>query len=120
MKYKYKKFLSYLSLTVFCILIHVPCVYSFADIDRDTCSLNGKKLYGTVKVIEYGIPDFTVKKIEYGLPDLRVKKMDYGFPNSCGEWKFIQYGIPDFTIKFVEYGIADLNIKFIEYGLPGL
>lgn len=110
------KFLILLFLSMF---INMPCALSYADIDRDSCTLNGKKLYGTVKVTEYGIPDFTVKVTQYGLADINVKRISYGFPSSCGEWKFIEYGIPDFTIKFTEYGIADLTVKFIEYGLPG-
>ena len=101
------------------VMINLPCAYSFAEIDKTNCTINGKKLYGTVMVTEYGIPDFTVQTVQYGIPDLKVKKIEYRIPNSCGEWKFIEYGIHDFKIQFVKYGIPDLRIQFVEHGFSG-
>jgi len=78
------------------------------------CYFNGQKMWGTVKVVDYGLADFEVK-IDNLLPDLKVKESN--LPFSCGEWKFIDYGLADFTIKFVNI-LPDFTIKFVDY-FPG-
>lgn len=80
------------------------------------CYFRGQYMAGTVKVVDYGLADFTVKRVSY-LADLRVKPVDF-LASSCGEWKFVDYGLADFTVKFVDYGLADFSIQFVDF-LPG-
>ncbi|MDR0368315.1 MAG: hypothetical protein LBH82_04135, partial [Bacteroidales bacterium] len=59
-------------------------------IDKDNCSINGKKLYGTVKVVDVQLEaDFIVFVVD-NFADVDVKKVDY-VPTSCGEWRFVDY-----------------------------
>lgn len=78
------------------------------------CSLDGKKLYGKVKVVEH-FPDFKVKKVEH-FPDLKVKFVEH-FPDACGEWQLVEH-FPDFTIQYVEH-FPDFTIQPVEH-FPGL
>lgn len=80
------------------------------------CYFRGQYMAGTVKVVDYGLADFTVKRVS-SLADLRVKPVDL-FASSCGEWRFVEYGLADFTVKFVDYGLADFSIQFVDF-LPG-
>jgi len=79
------------------------------------CYYMGQKMWGTVKVVEYGFADYDVKIVDYGA-DLNVKPIEFGFASSCGEWKLTEYGFADFSVKFVDYGIADFDIKLVSYG----
>lgn len=78
------------------------------------CYFNGKKMWGTVKIVDSGFADFDVKIVDY-FSDLKVK--DSRFPTSCGEWKLVESGFADFTVKFVDY-FADFSVEFVDY-FPG-
>lgn len=80
------------------------------------CYFRGKYMAGTVKVVDFGLADFTVKRVT-ALPDLRVKPVDF-LATACGEWKFVDFGIADFTVKFVDFGVADFSIQFVTM-MPG-
>lgn len=78
------------------------------------CSFNGKKMWGTVKIVDAGFADFDVK-IDELFPDLKVKESN--FPMRCGEWRIINSGFADFSIKFVNI-FEDFSIKFVNI-FPG-
>lgn len=81
------------------------------------CYYNGQKMWGRVKVVEYGLADYDVYVTNL-FPDLKVQPVDY-FATSCGKWQFIEYGIADFTIKYTNSSVlADFSIKFVDY-FPG-
>ena len=71
------------------------------------CEMNGKKLFGRVKVVD-DFADFKVK-IEKMTPDLEVKLVN-NRPDKCGLWHFVD-NHEDFTIQFVEE-FADFTIQF--------
>ncbi len=83
-------------------------------INKETCTLNGKKLSGKVKVVS-SFADFEVKKVD-SFPDLKVKVV-ISFPDDCGEWKFVD-SFPDFTIKYVD-SFPDFTIKNVS-SFPGV
>jgi len=97
------------------LAILLPCTLGVAK-DRigEDCVLNGKNLWGKIKVVEH-FPDLKVKVVEH-FPDLKVKQVEH-FPDKCGKWKFVEH-FPDLKIKFVEH-FPDLKIKFVEH-FPGL
>jgi hypothetical protein len=78
------------------------------------CTLDGKRLYGDVKVVD-AFPDFEVKVVD-AFADLRVKTVD-AFPDSCGRWRYVD-SFPDFTIKYVD-SFPDLTIERVD-SFPGL
>jgi hypothetical protein len=80
----------------------------------DSCTLDGKKLYGKVQVVEH-FADFKVKVVEH-FPDLKVHFVEH-FPDSCGEWQLVEH-FPDFTIQYVE-NFPDLEIQKVEH-FPGV
>ncbi len=80
----------------------------------DDCTVEGKPLYGRVKVVE-SFPDFEVRVVE-SFPDLRVKTVD-SFPDECGRWKLVE-SFPDFTITYVE-SFPDFTIKHVD-SFPGV
>jgi len=106
------KFLSLLILTSMIFLALAKT--SNAQINRVNCTLQDKKLYGKVQVVE-SFPDFKVKPVN-SFPDLNVQIVD-SFPDSCGKWKIVE-SFPDLKIKFVS-SFPDLTIKFVE-SFPGL
>jgi hypothetical protein len=80
----------------------------------EDCSLEGKKLYGRVQVVD-AFADFEVRVVD-AFPDLRVQTVD-AFPDSCGRWKMVD-AFPDFTIKYVD-AFSDFDIKRVD-AFPGL
>ena len=90
-------------------------VNSSNPIDRETCTLNGKRLYGKVRVVDISA-DFDVEIVDFGCgADLWVTKIEPGYScYSCGEWQFVESG-EDFTVQFVEIG-GDFRITFVEIG----
>lgn len=78
------------------------------------CYFEGHRLYGDVKVVEYGA-DIRVQRVDYA-PDIRVKQVDYG-AYGCGEWHFVDFG-GDFSVEFVDYA-PDLRVQFVDYS-PGM
>ena len=84
------------------------------NIDRETCTLNGKRLYGKVKVVS-SMADFRVEVVNH-IADLKVEKVSMA-PNSCGQWEFVDI-LPDFTVEFVG-AISDFKIEFVNM-FPGV
>lgn len=78
------------------------------------CSLNGKKLYGKVKVVDH-FPDFKVKRVDH-FPDLKVQFVDH-FPDSCGKWQVVDH-FPDFTVQYVDH-FPDFEIQRVSH-FPGV
>jgi hypothetical protein len=79
-----------------------------------SCTLNGKKLWGKVEVVK-AFPDFKVQKVQ-AFPDLKVQKVQ-AFPDSCGKWQFVK-AFPDFKIQFVQ-AFPDLKVQFVT-AFPGV
>jgi hypothetical protein len=69
------------------------------------CTLNGKKLYGKVQVVDH-FADFKVQRVDH-FPDLNVQFVDH-FPDRCGTWQLVDH-FPDFTITYVDH-FPDLQI----------
>ena len=81
------------------------------------CYFNGQKMWGRVKVVEFGSADFDVYVTNF-LPDLKVKSTEFN-PSSCGEWKFVDFGPADFTIKYVNSpSWADFSVQYVSF-FPG-
>ncbi|MGK7929747.1 MAG: hypothetical protein AB4290_31645 [Spirulina sp.] len=96
------------------LFLFTPDVLADAAIDPQTCTYNGKKLYGKVQIVE-NFPDFKVEVVT-SFPDLRVKTVT-SFPDDCGEWQFVEH-FPDFKIQLVEH-FPDFKIQFVEH-FPGV
>ena len=80
----------------------------------EDCSLEGKKLYGRVQVVE-SFADFDVKRVEH-FPDLRVQFVE-SFPDACGRWQLVD-SFPDFKIRYVDH-FPDLEIEKVDH-FPGV
>lgn len=81
--------------------------------NASTCSFNGIKLAGKVKVVE-SFPDVKVQ-VTSSFPDLKVKQVS-SFADDCGEWQMVN-SFPDFTIQFVN-SFPDVKIRFVD-SFPG-
>jgi len=81
----------------------------FAQVDKESCTYDGLKLYGKVKIVEYEY-DLTIEVVEYN-SDIDVKIVEY-FPEDCCEWKLVEY-FPDLKVKIVKHN-ADLRVRFVE------
>ena len=99
-------------LTVF--LLSAGVLSAANPIDKKSCSINGIKLAGKVKVVK-SFADFEVKKVS-SFPDIEVKKVN-SFPDDCGEWQFVE-SFPDFTIKYVD-SFPDFTIRMTD-SFPGV
>jgi hypothetical protein len=77
------------------------------DINPYTCTFNGKKLYGKVKVVNSN-EDFKVRIVENS-EDISIISTDKD-PSKCGEWKFVDYS-EDFKVRFVTSG-EDFKIRY--------
>lgn len=82
-------------------------------IDKESCTLDGVKLYGKVKVVS-SFPDFKVKKVS-SFENLKVETVK-SFPSKCGKWQFVD-SFPDFTIQYVD-SFPDFTIKEVT-SFPG-
>ncbi len=103
-------------LAVLFSLIIIPSGIETAEkegLNAETCTFNGKKLHGKVKVVEH-FADIKVQVVT-SFPDLKVKLVEH-FPDSCGEWQMVE-NFPDFTIQFVT-GFPDIKIQYVEH-FPG-
>ena len=87
---------------------------NFANPVQKDCTYKGKKLFGKVRIVQYG-EDFTVRAVTYS-EDFKIQHVSYS-QTECGKWQFAEYG-EDFKIRFVEYS-EDFKVKFVEYS-PGL
>ncbi len=84
------------------------------DLDRETCSYKGKKLYGKILVVD-SFPDLKIKETT-SFPDLNVQLVN-SFPNNCGQWELVE-SFPDLKVKYVS-SFPDITIKFVT-SFPGL
>ena len=99
------------------IIILLLLIYgttNFANPVQKDCMYKGKKLFGKVRIVQYG-EDFTVRAVTYS-EDFKIQHVSYS-QTECGKWQFVEYG-EDFKIRFVEYS-EDFKVKFVEYS-PGL
>ena len=87
-------------------------------IDRETCTLNGKQLYGRVKVVDVNA-DFRVKVVTaHTIADLNVLVVN-ARPDECGLWQFVEAN-EDFTVQFVD-AFPDFSIMYVNaYTLIGV
>lgn len=76
-------------------------------LDAYTCTIDGKQLYGKVKVAK-GFADYKVKVVSYNA-ELNVDTTRNN-PSHCGEWKFVEH-FEDFSIQFVQSS-PDFTISF--------
>lgn len=76
-------------------------------LDAYTCTVNGKQLYGKVKVVEH-FADYKVQVVRYNA-ELNVDTTR-NYPSQCGEWKFVGH-FEDFSIQFVQSS-PDFTISF--------
>lgn len=84
------------------------------NVERATCSVNGKNLWGKVQVVD-AFADLKVRVVD-GHADLKVQKVD-AFANSCGKWRFVS-AFPDLKVQFVD-AFADLTIEYVD-AFPGI
>jgi len=84
------------------------------NLDRETCSYKGKKLYGKILVVD-SFPDLKIKETS-AFPDLNVQLVN-SFPNNCGQWQLVE-SFPDLKVKYVS-SFPDITIKFVT-SVPGL
>jgi hypothetical protein len=89
-------------------------VLAGSAINKDDCTIKGKKLYGRVQIVKE-FADIKVKIVS-ALPDLRVQKVTV-FPNACGKWKIVD-NFPELTVQIVEV-FPDIQIEYVET-FPGL
>lgn len=82
--------------------------------DKGSCSFNGKKLYGKIKVVT-SFPDVKVKVVT-SFPDLKVKKVT-SFPDKCGLWQMAD-SFPDTKVQFVD-SFPDVKIQYVD-SFPGV
>ncbi|EJP16949.1 hypothetical protein LEP1GSC037_2109 [Leptospira interrogans str. 2006001854] len=76
-----------------------------------SCTFNGVKLYGKVRVVNIG-EDFRVTVVRNG-EDLKVETGMIN-PDSCGRWQFVNIG-EDFKIRYVDLD-ADFTIRLVTNG----
>jgi hypothetical protein len=76
-------------------------------LDAYTCTVNGKQLYGKVKVVEH-FADYKVRVVSYNA-DLNVDTTR-NYPSQCGEWTFVEH-FEDFSIELVSSS-ADFTISY--------
>lgn len=76
-----------------------------------SCTLNGVKLYGKVRIVKMG-EDFKVEVVRHN-EDLKVEAGSEN-PNSCGRWQFVNIG-EDFKIRYVDHN-GDFKIRNVDHG----
>ncbi|WP_017863266.1 hypothetical protein [Leptospira santarosai] len=91
------------------------CLAAFIGLNGNSitssCTLNGVKLYGRVRVVSIG-EDFRVTVVRDG-EDLKVESGMIN-PDSCGRWQFVNIG-EDFKIRYVDLD-ADFTIRLVTNG----
>lgn len=75
-----------------------------------TCTKNGHRLWGTVRVTDSSFADLTVNVTDSSFADLTVRRTSY--PSQCGDWNFVDSSFADFTVRFTDSSFADLTIRF--------
>jgi CRISPR/Cas system CSM-associated protein Csm4 (group 5 of RAMP superfamily) len=99
---------------LFLILLFISTSIFAQEIDKQSCTYEGKKLYGRVKIVE-NFPDITIQIVD-NLADIDVKVVEH-FPEKCGEWELVE-NFPDLKVKIVENN-ANIKIRFVDH-FPGL
>lgn len=75
------------------------------------CTFKGKKLYGKVRIVNYG-EDIKVRIVNYN-SDIKIRYVDYS-PSSCGKWQKVNYG-EDIKVRFVDSG-QDIKVEIVNNG----
>lgn len=83
-------------------------------IDKENCSIKGKKLYGKVQIVD-DFPDIKIQ-VDNGFPDLHIQLV-HAFPDKCGQWQIVD-SFPDIKVKFVN-AFPDIKVKFVS-AFPGI
>lgn len=81
----------------------------------DSCTFNGKKLYGKIQLVEYPSEADVKVKIVNSFPDLRVQFVE-SFANKCGEWQIVENNA-DLKVYIAE-NFADIKIQPVS-SFPG-
>ena len=102
----------YCNRTLLIFLLFGAVIFS-GNISGD-CILNGKRLYGKVRVVS-SMADFKVEVVSSGA-DLKVEQVKM-FSDSCGKWEFVDM-LSDFTVEFVNVN-SDFKIEFVNM-FPGV
>ena len=89
------------------VLTIIPVLAHAGKLGPD-CTLNGKKLYGKVRVVD-SFPTFKVR-VTNAFPDLKVEKVT-AFPDRCGRWEFVT-AFEDFSVQFVD-AFEDFSIDYV-------
>jgi hypothetical protein len=85
-----------------------------SDIDKNTCTFKGKKLYGKIQIVT-SFPDVKVQEVT-SFPDLKVEKVN-AFPDKCGKWQIVT-SFPDTKVQFVK-SFPDVKVQYVT-SFPGL
>lgn len=81
--------------------------------DKDSCSFNGKRLYGKVQIVS-AFPDVKVQIVN-AFPDLKVQKVT-AFPDACGKWQLVN-AFPDVKVQLVT-AFPDVKVQYVD-AFPG-
>lgn len=96
---------------IFCCMVGGIMPYTST---KASCAFRGKKLYGKVKIVDYG-EDIKIKYVDYS-EDIKVKFVSSS-ADDCGEWQIVEYG-EDLKVKIVDYS-EDLKVKEVTSS-PGM
>ncbi len=116
LKYISRRWVIYSLIFLACLasMLIISPAWGNDNLDRETCTYNGKKLYGKILVVD-SFPDLTIKETS-SFPDLNVQLVN-SFPNNCGQWQLVE-SFPDLKVKYVS-SFPDITIKFVT-SFPGL
>ncbi len=82
----------------------------------DSCFFNGKKLYGTIQLVEFANQADIKVQIVNSFPDLKVQFVE-SFPDKCGEWQIVEFN-GDLKVYITE-NFPDIKIQPVA-SFPGL
>ena len=84
------------------------------DVDKDSCTFKGKKLYGKIQIVT-SFPDVKVQEVT-SFPDVKVQKVT-SFPDKCGKWQIVT-SFPDTKVQIVS-SFADVKVQYVN-SFPGV
>ncbi len=82
----------------------------------DSCEFEGKKLYGTIQLVEFANQADIKVQIVNSFPDLKVQFVE-SFPDKCGEWQVVEFN-GDLKVYITE-NFPDIKIQPVG-NFPGL
>lgn len=104
------KLLLYFSVIMLLTSFNSPDNPEQKGFDKETCTFNGKKLYGKIKIVD-SFEDVKVKVVN-SLEDIEVN-ITNSLADECGEWIIVD-SHEDIRVKYVD-SLEDIKIKFINY-----